>query len=115
MRIQTKNKEIAWSAEKRESTERNKTKQNKTKKQKKNQFLALQLTTFNRPLLHLNSLRKCRFPKHLTCEEKGRVFFEHVMSIRHDVMRGMSHVPCTRVKMPWRCQQLRTQFEYKRT
>ena len=35
MRIQTKNKEIAWSAEKREGTERNKTKQNKTKKQKK--------------------------------------------------------------------------------
>ena len=30
-------------------------------------------------------------------------------------MRGMSHVPCTRVMMPWGRQQLRTQFEYKRT
>ena len=55
MRIQTKNKEIAWSAEKREGTERKKTKQNETKnkKKKKNQFLALELTIFNRPLLHL--------------------------------------------------------------
>ena len=40
MRIQTKNKEIAWSAEKREGTERNKTKQNKTKKQKKKSVLS---------------------------------------------------------------------------
>ena len=35
MRIQTKNKEIAWSAEKREGTERKKTKQNETKNKKK--------------------------------------------------------------------------------
>ena len=56
MRIQTKNKEIARSAEKREGTECKKTKQNKTNPpppKKKNQFLALQLTIFNRPLLHL--------------------------------------------------------------
>ena len=52
MRIQTKNKEIARSAEKREGTERKKTKQSK-KPPQKNQFLALQLTIFNRPLLHL--------------------------------------------------------------
>ena len=57
---------------------------------------------------------KCRFPKHLTCEEKSRVFFEHVMSITHDVMCRTSHVPCTRVILPWEHQQLRTQFEYKR-
>ena len=40
MRIQTKNKEIAWSAEKREGTERNKTKQKKNKKQKKKPVLS---------------------------------------------------------------------------
>ena len=53
MRIQTKNKEIARSAEKRQGTERKKTKKNKAKNPQKNQFLALQLTIFNRPLLHL--------------------------------------------------------------
>ena len=40
MRIQTKNKEIAWSAEKREGTERKKTKQNKTKNKKKQPVLS---------------------------------------------------------------------------
>ena len=128
MRIQTKNKEIAWSAEKREGTERNQTKQNKTKKQQKKKSVLSSATddiqqtpvtpdTLSSPKYCERRIpqEKCRFPKHLTCEEKGRVFFEHVMSIRHDVMRGMSHVPCTRVKMPWGRQQLRTQFEYKRT
>ena len=36
------------------------------------------------------------------------------MSIRHDVMCGMSHVPCTGVMLPWGRRKLRTQFEYKR-
>ena len=104
-----KNKEIARSAEKRERTER--------KKSKKNQFLAPQLTIFNRPLLHqTHSLvpkycerripkEKCYLSKHLTCEEKGRVFFEHVMSIMHGAMCGKSDVPCTRVMLPWERQQ----------
>ena len=52
MRIQTKNKEIAWSAGKRERTERKK-KKKKQQQQQKNQFLAPQLTIFNRLLLHL--------------------------------------------------------------
>ena len=104
-----KNKEIARSAEKRERTER--------KKSKKNQFLAPQLTIFNRPLLHqTHSLvpkycerripkEKCYLSKHLTCEEKGRVFFEHVTSIMHGAMCGKSGVPCTRVMLPWERQQ----------
>ena len=104
-----KNKEIARSAEKRERTER--------KKSKKNQFLAPQLTIFNRPLLHqTHSLvpkycerripkEKCYLSKHLTCEEKGRVFFEHIMSIMHGAMCGKSDVPCTRVMLPWERQQ----------
>ena len=104
-----KNKEIARSAEKRERTER--------KKSKKNQFLAPKLTIFNRPLLHqTHSLvpkycerripkEKCYLSKHLTCEEKGRVFFEHVMSIMHGAMCGKSDVPCTRVMLPWERQQ----------
>ena len=104
-----KNKEIARSAEKRERTER--------KKKQKNQFLAPQLTIFNRPLLHqTHSLvpkycerripkEKCYLSKHLTCEEKGRVFFEHVMSIMHGAMCGKSDVPCTRVMLPWERQQ----------
>ena len=86
------------------------------KKQKK-QFLAPQLTIFNRPLLHqTHSLvpeycerripkEKCYLSKHLTCEEKGRVFFEHVMSIMHGAMCGKSDVPCTRVMLPWERQQ----------
>ena len=53
MRIQTKNKEIAWSARKRERTERKKNKQKQQQQQQKNQFLAPQLTIFNRLLLHL--------------------------------------------------------------
>ena len=104
-----KNKEIARSAEKRERTER--------KKSKKNQFLAPQMTIFNRPLYHQTySLvlkycerripkEKCYLSKHLTCEEKGRVFFEHVMSIMHGAMCGKSDVPCTRVMLPWERQQ----------
>ena len=40
MRIQTKNKEIAWSAEKREGTERKKTKHNKKPKKKKKPVLS---------------------------------------------------------------------------
>ena len=50
MRIQTKNKEIAWGVGKRERTERKKKQQ---QQQQQNQFLAPQLTIFNRPLLHL--------------------------------------------------------------
>ena len=87
------------------------------KKAKKNQFLAPKLTIFNRPLLHqTHSLvpkycerripkEKCYLSKHLTCEEKGRVFFEHVMSIMHGAMCGKSDVPCTRVMLPWERQQ----------
>ena len=87
------------------------------KKQKKNQFLAPKLTIFNRPLLHqTHSLvpkycerripkEKCYLSKHLTCEEKGRVFFEHVMSIMHGAMCGKSDVPCTRIMLPWERQQ----------
>ena len=125
MRIQTKNKEVARSAEKREGTERKKTKQ--SKKPPKKPVLSsatddIQQTpvtpdTFSSPKYCERRIpqEKCHLSKHLTCEEKGRVFFEHVMSIRHDVMRGMSHVPCTRVMMPWGRQQLCTQFEYKHT
>ena len=36
------------------------------------------------------------------------------MSVTHDILSGMSYVPCARVLMPWGRQQLRTQFEYKR-
>ena len=36
------------------------------------------------------------------------------MSVTHDVISGMSHVPCTRVLLPWGRQKLRAQFEYKR-
>ena len=87
------------------------------KTEKKNQFLAPQQTIFNRPLLHqTHSLvpkycerripkEKCYLSKHLTCEEKGRVFFEHVMSIMHGAMCGKSDVPCTRIMLPWERQQ----------
>ena len=36
------------------------------------------------------------------------------MSVTHDVLSGMSHVPYARVLLPRGRQQLRTQFEYKR-
>ena len=36
------------------------------------------------------------------------------MSVTHDLLSGMSYVPCARVLMPRGRQQLRTQFEYKR-
>ena len=36
------------------------------------------------------------------------------MSVTHDVISGMSNVPCTRVLLPWGRQKLRAQFEYKR-
>ena len=36
------------------------------------------------------------------------------MSVTHDVLSGMSHVPYARVLLPRGRQRLRTQFEYKR-
>ena len=104
-----KNKEIARSAEKRERIECK-------KKQKKAVFSSatddIQQTpvtpnTFSSPKYCERRIpkEKCYFPKHLTCEEKGGVFFEHVMSITHGAMCGKSHVPCTRVMLPWERQQ----------
>ena len=100
-------------------------KQNKAKNPQKNQFLALQLTIFNRPLLHLTHspvpstvneefLKKNVVSRNIS-PVRRKVEYSLNTLFRHDVMRGMSHVPCTRVKMPWGRQQLRTQFEYKRT
>ena len=121
MRIQTNNKEIAWSAEKREWPS---AKKKQTKQKQKPVFSSA--TIFNRPLLHLTNslvpkycerritLEKRRFPKHISCEEESRVFLEYFMSVTHDVLSGMSYVPCAMVLMPWGRQQLRTQFEYKR-
>ena len=83
MRIQTKNKEIARSAEKREGTERKKTKQ--SKKPKKKPVLSsatddiqqnpVTPDTFSSPKYCERRIprEKCHFPKYLTCEEKGRV------------------------------------------
>ena len=98
----------------------------KKKKKPKQKPVFSSATIFNRPLLHLTyslvpkycerriTLEKCRFPKHLSCEEKGKVFLEYFMSVTHDVLSGMSHVPYARVLLPRGRQQLRTQFEYKR-
>ena len=96
------------------------------KKKPKQKPVFSSATIFNRPLLHLTNslvpkycerritLEKRRFPKHIFCEEESRVFLEYFMSVTHDVLSGMSYVPCARVLMPWGRQQLRTQFEYKR-
>ena len=120
MRIQTNNKEIAWSAEKREWPSA------KKKKKPKQKPVFSSATIFNRPLLHLTNslvpkycerritLEKRRFPKHIFCEEESRVFLEYFMSVTHDVLSGMRYVPCAGVLMPWGRQQLRAQFEYKR-
>ena len=95
------------------------------KNKKKVFFLAPQLNIFNRPLLHLShssvpkycerriTWEKYRFPKYLSCEEKGRMF----CWILHEYYlwcNGMSHVPCASILLPWGRQQIRTQFEYKR-
>ena len=102
------------------------TERKKKKKKPKQKPVFSSATIFNRPLLHLTyslvpkycerriTLEKCRFPKHLSCEEKGKVFLEYFMSVTHDVLSGMSHVPYARVLLPRGRQQLRTQFEYKR-
>ena len=71
-----------------------KKKKQKQQQQQKNQFLAPQLTIFNRLLLHLTHspvpstvneeflAKKCHFPKHLTCEEKGRVSLNTLWVLR---------------------------------
>ena len=88
-------------------------------------FLAPQLNIFNRPLLHLShssvpkycerriTWEKYRFPKHLSCEEKGRMFC-WILYEYYTWCYGMSHVPCASILLPWGRQQIRTQFEYKR-
>ena len=93
--------------------------------QKKDFFLAPQLNIFNRPLLHLShssvpkycerriTWEKYRFPKHLSCEEKGRMFC-WILYEYYTWCYGMSHVPCASILLPWGRQQIRTQFEYKR-
>ena len=98
----------------------------KKKKKPKQKPVFSSATIFNRPLLHLTNslvpkycerritLEKRRFPKRIFCKEESRVFLEYFMSVTHDVLSGMSYVPCARVLMPWGRQQLRTQFEYKR-
>lgn len=97
--------------------------QHKTKK--KVFFLAPQLNIFNRPLLHISyssvpkycerriTWGKYRFPKHLSCEEKGRMFC-WILYEYYTWCRGMSHVPCASILLPWGRQHIRTQFEYKR-
>ena len=119
MRIQMKNKAIAWRAEKRKWLGREKKKKKicfSSSAIKDIQQTPVTPTTFSSPkiLYTKKHLKKIHFPKHLTCEEKGRVFFEYFMSITHDVISRMSHVPCTRVLVPWGRQKLRAQFEYKR-
>ena len=96
------------------------------KKKPKQKPVFSSATIFNRPLLHLTNslvpkycerritLEKRRFPKHIYCEEESRVFLEYFMSVTHDVLSGMSHVPYARVLLPRGRQQLRTKFEYKR-
>ena len=96
------------------------------KKKKRFFSLAPQLNIFNRPLLHLSHFsvpkycerritwEKYRFPKYLTCEEKGRMFC-WILHEYYTWCNGMSHVPCASILLPWGRQQIRTQFEYKRT
>ena len=82
MRIQTKNKEIAWGAGKRERTERkNKKKTTATTKPVLSsatddiQQTPVTPNTFSCPKYCERRIpcEKCHFPKHLTCGEKGRV------------------------------------------
>ena len=93
MRIQTKNKEITWSAGKRERTERKKKKTKTTTTTKKPvlssatdniQQTPVTPNTFSSPKYCERRIprEKCHFPKYLTCEEKGRVSLNTLWVLR---------------------------------